>query len=388
MVRLKSISREGDAVTDLAELVAEGFTLPSPWYSDRGIFEQEQQRILRRSWHFVTHTGALPEVGDVLPWEIGGVPIVLVHSEEGIRGYVNICRHRAYPVVQDAGHRRSLSCHYHGWTYGLDGQLRSAPKANGELGFDISEVCLPRVQTHVWGPMVWVNVSLDAPEFDEWTAGADGGPSLDELLRSRGCDVRDYVHLTEHTWEIDANWKVFQDNTIECYHCPTTHPELSRALVTDPARQLMEVGGRYWIHHTIPFRDGITEGPTFAKHGDDPLLYFYNWVFPTTYLQHAGKGFDIGTLDVLDVDRMRFRHMWFGPRDTTPETAELCQRLLEADPTIQQDVEICRLVQHAHDSGFAPAGRLIQGREHLLTHFYRLIVDLMDGEPAPTSASR
>jgi hypothetical protein len=140
----------------------------------------------------------------------------------------------------------------------------------------------------------------------------------------------------------------------------------------------MSVGGRYWIHHQIPFREGITEGLTYKKHGDEPLLYFYNWVFPTTYLQHSGKGFDIGTLDVLGVDRLRFRHLWFGPPDTPAETVARGQRLLEADPTIAQDVEICRLVQHAHDSGFAPPGRLVAGREALLTHFYRLIVELME----------
>ena len=357
----------------LLESIEAGYTLPSQWYTDRAIFREEQHTILRRSWHYVTHVGELAEVGDVLPWEIGGVPIVLVRAADGsINGYENICRHRAHPVVLEAGKRRTLQCQYHGWTYDLGGALLSAPKANGELGFDIADVCLPRIQVAVWGPMVWVNPCLDAPSFDEWTHG------MNDLLLVRGCDVNDYVHTIEHTWEIDANWKVFQDNTIECYHCPTSHPELSRALVTDPARQIMEVGGKYWIHHTIPFRDGITEGLTFKKHGDEPLLYYYNWVFPTTYLQHSGKGFDIGTLDVLDVDHMRFRHMWFGPKDTSPETIAMGQKQLEADPTIQQDVDICRRVQHSHDSGVAPAGRLLPGREALLTHFYKLIVELME----------
>jgi nitrite reductase/ring-hydroxylating ferredoxin subunit len=351
----------------LLESIDDGWTLPSSWYADPAIFREEQRRILRRSWHYVTHTGALAEPGDVFPWELGGVPIVLVRGQDGeIRGFENICRHRAYPVVQEPGNRRTLTCHYHGWTYDLGGALVNAPKANGPLGFDLAEVCLPRVQVAVWGPMVWVNPSLDAPSFEEWTAG------LDDLLLSRGCDVRDAAQATEWTWEIDANWKVFQDNTIECYHCPTTHPEFSRAIVQDPARQQMEVGGRYWIHHTIPFRDGIPEGPTYV-----PDTYWYNWIFPATYLQHSGKGFDIGSVDIVDVDRLRFRHLWFAPTGTPPETVALAQQALERDPTIPQDVEICRLVQRSHDSGVAPAGRLLAGREALLTHFYRLIVEMM-----------
>jgi choline monooxygenase len=353
---------------DLLESIEAGFTLPSQWYSDPAIFREEQRKILRQSWHFVTHTGELAEVGDVVPWEIGGVPIVLVRAADGsIRGYENICRHRAYPIVTESGNRRTLQCHYHGWTYDLDGALKSAPKANGDIPFDIAEVCLPRIQVAVWGPMVWVNPCLDAPSFDEWTDG------MNELLLSRGCDVTEAEPATEASWEIDANWKVFQDNTIECYHCPTTHPEFSRAIVQDPARQIMAVGGRYWIHHAIPFRDGIPEGPTYV-----PDTYFYNWVFPTTYLQHSGKGFDIGTIDVVGVDRLRFRHLWFAPTGTAPDVIALAQRHLDGDATIPQDVQICRLVQHSHDSGVAPAGRLLPGREALLTHFYKLIVEMMD----------
>src|SRR5262245_26409591 len=175
-------------MSPLLDSIDAGFTLPSEWFSDPAIFREEQRKILRRAWHFVTSTDRLAEVGDVFPWAIGGVPIVLVRTEDGsIRGYENICRHRAYTVVPEAGNRTTLQCHYHGWTYDLDGTLRSAPRANGPLGFDPAEVCLPRVQVHVWGPLVWVNPSLDAPSFDEWTAGADGGPSLKERVQERGC---------------------------------------------------------------------------------------------------------------------------------------------------------------------------------------------------------
>jgi phenylpropionate dioxygenase-like ring-hydroxylating dioxygenase large terminal subunit len=262
----------------LLESIDAGFTLPSAWYSDREIFREEQRKILRRSWHFVTSVDKLSEPGDVFPWELGGVPIVLVRAHDGsINGFENICRHRAYPVVQQAENRRTLQCHYHGWTYDLEGALMSAPQANGPLGFDVAEVCLPRVQVAVWGPMVWVNPCLDAPSFEEWTAG------LDDRMLSEGCDVRQAAYATELSWEIEANWKVFQDNTIECYHCPTTHPGFSRAIVQDPARQVLEIGGRWWIHHTMPFREGIQDGPTFKAD-----TYYYSWVFPATYVQHTG----------------------------------------------------------------------------------------------------
>ena len=50
------------------------------------------------------------------------------------------------------------------------------------------------------------------------------------------------------------------------------------------------------------------------------------------------------------------------------------QAFAEAGP----EVEAERLVQRAHDSGVAPPGRLVAGREYLLTHLYRRIVEMME----------
>ena len=365
----------GDLVRpDLRDAVASGQTVPSSWYTDPAVFRLEQERILRKGWHYVTDTGALAEPGSQVVWDIGGVPIVVVRHDDGeVRGFVNICRHRAHPVVMEDQCRNTLQCHYHGWTYGLDGALVNAPRSKEEPGFDPAPLGLRPIQVHVWGPTVWANVDLDAPAFHDY---ADG---LDAHLRSAGLRVEDHELAFGHEWIIDCNWKVMQDNTIECYHCPTTHPELSRALVMNPDKHELAVGGRYWIHHRIPFRDGVPDGITWQR---DPstgrLDYFYSYVFPGTYLQHSGKGFDIGSVQALAVDKIRFRHLAFLPKDTPGDVRAEGQRIIESDPTIHQDVEICTRVQAAHASGFAPAGHLLPRSEQLLTHFYKLIVELVE----------
>jgi phenylpropionate dioxygenase-like ring-hydroxylating dioxygenase large terminal subunit len=354
----------------LLQSIDDGFSLPSQLYTDTAVFAGETERIMRRSWHYATDVGKFAEPGDQFLWNIGGVPIVLTRDSDGaIRGFVNICRHRAHPVVLEAGNRRVMQCHYHGWTYNLDGSLKAAPRSSTDPSFDPTGICLTPVQVATWGPMVWVNVDNTAPSLSEWTEG------MNELMLERGCDVTQFVHGVEKTWEIGCNWKVFQDNTIECYHCPTTHPEFSRAVVQDPKQQELYVGGRYWIHHKIPFRKDWDPGPAWG--GAKPDFYYYNWVFPTTYLQHFGRGFDIGTLEVIGVDRLRFKHITFLPPDTEPELLRLSQKMLDYDPTIPQDVDICNRVQHAHATGVAPPGRLIPQSEYLLSHFYRLVVELL-----------
>jgi phenylpropionate dioxygenase-like ring-hydroxylating dioxygenase large terminal subunit len=349
-----------------------GFLLPTAWYADESLFRLELERIHRRAWHFATHTGDLAEPGDVYVRNIAGVPIVLVAGEDGtIRGFVNICRHRGHPVVVESGNQPKLRCPFHAWTYELDGALRHAPRSNGDTRFDPAEFGLVPIRTHVWGPMVWANLAMDGPSFGEWI---DGMP---ELMAARGLDVRDHTFGYDHTWQMDANWKVFQDNTIECYHCPSSHPQLARVLEMKPELQDIQVGGRYWIHHTIPFRKQFQGSITTKKVEGVPFNYYYHWVFPSTYLQYAGRGFDIGSIDIVAVNRISFRHICFLPPDTPAETLVQGRKQLERDITIAEDVALCDRVQTGHAAGVAPQSRVLSEPEFLLSHFQHLIVDMV-----------
>ena len=368
-----------DQAEDLHRQLDDGLLLPSAWYRDAAIYEAELERVHRKAWHFAGHMGQLAQPGDVAVTRVAGAPVVLTRAADGqVRGFVNICRHRGYPVVTEDGARNAIRCHFHGWTYELDGSLRHAPRSQGDPTFDPTCLGLVPVRTHVWGPMIWANLDLDGPPFDDWI---DGMPAL---VAERGLEVADQVVAFAHTWEIGCNWKVFQDNTIECYHCPTTHPELAQALEMKPQLQEYFVGGANWIHHRIPFRKGLTEGLTYRKPDDGPLVYYYHWVFPGAYMQFSGKGFDVGYLDFVAVDRIRFTHLYFAPKHLADEARAKGQAIIEKDPTIWQDVRLCEQVQAGHASGVAPQNRVLAGPEFLLTHFHHRIVDMMtDGAPAP-----
>jgi choline monooxygenase len=360
----------------------DGYTLPSAWYTDPGHFAYERDAVLRRGWQYGGHTGDLAEHGDQITIQIAGVPVVLVVDESRtIRGFVNICRHRAHLVVHEPRNRKTLQCLYHGWTYGLDGCLRRAPRAENELDFDPSDFGLIPVQTAVWGPTVWVNIDPDAPPFFEWIDG------LPELVERNGVNVASHRLALERRWEIDANWKVFLDNAIECYHCPTCHPALSQVLDTDPARYELSVGGRYWISHRAPLRRSAVgdRGWPTAGGADGKGNTYFHWIFPTTYFLYAGQGFDVGTVEVTGVNTIALRHLIFLPVDASNEEIAERERLLELDPTVDEDVAICKRVQAAHDAGVAPPGRLLPGSEWLLLHFQRVLVEDLAARPDRTT---
>ena len=97
------------------------------------------------------------------------MPVVAVRDGEGeLRTFVNVCRHRGAEVAVGAGHRETLQCPYHAWTYGLDGCLRAAPRSDLEPGFDRSQFGLRPVAVDTWGPFVFVNRDLDAPPLAEF----------------------------------------------------------------------------------------------------------------------------------------------------------------------------------------------------------------------------
>src|SRR5262245_57812307 len=98
-----------------------GLSLPSSWYTDPAVLARECERIFRRSWQYVGRSEQVARTGHYITGEVGGVPVVVVRSDLGLRGFVNVCRHRRHVVVTGAGSCRTLQCPYHAWTYDLEG---------------------------------------------------------------------------------------------------------------------------------------------------------------------------------------------------------------------------------------------------------------------------
>src|SRR5271168_4365475 len=122
----------------LASALDRGDTLPASWYLDPEIFRAEKERILHRSWQYVGHTGQVARPGDFFTTHLGDIPVVVTRNNDGtLRAFANVCRHRGSEVVLEcSGNRQTLQCHYHGWTYNLDGSLRIAPRENEQPSFD------------------------------------------------------------------------------------------------------------------------------------------------------------------------------------------------------------------------------------------------------------
>ncbi|MGZ3676448.1 MAG: aromatic ring-hydroxylating oxygenase subunit alpha [Ktedonobacterales bacterium] len=148
----------------LARSLDQGATLPAQWYTSDAVFERERDHVFRRCWQYVGLTEQLARPGDFFTAQLGEVPIVLTRAEDGqIRAFANVCRHRGALVVrEECGNRKTLQCHYHAWTYNLDGSLRAAPAAKEEASFDERAFRLIPMQVETWGPFIFVNPDREA----------------------------------------------------------------------------------------------------------------------------------------------------------------------------------------------------------------------------------
>ncbi len=198
----------------------QGWGMPTSWYHDRYVYEFELDTIWNREWQYVGPRSKLSRPGDMLTAELGRVPVVVVCGEDGtLKGFVNVCRHRGHPVVREDGNGRAMVCPYHGWTYRLDGSLKRAPESDGEPGFDLGQLGLMEVSVDSWGHAVFANPDPDAPAF------RDAHPRFDEVTQSRGLtpDLGAYLFKRRIEYDANANWKLWYDNNVECYHCSRIH---------------------------------------------------------------------------------------------------------------------------------------------------------------------
>ncbi|TRX92363.1 hypothetical protein FHL15_006749 [Xylaria flabelliformis] len=243
--------------------------LPGSWYLSKEMYELERRAIFSKKWLLTTHKIRLPNEGDWLRYQVAGFDFVIAKDRTGaINAFHNVCRHRAFPVVtKDEGNNSVLACKYHNWTYALNGKLTKAPSYQDVEGFDKSQNGLFPIHVHIdTNGFIWVNLeSKDKPT----TAWEDDYKGIDRQARFKAYDFDNYKF--DHIWQMEGeyNWKLLGDNYNECYHCPTTHPDIPT--VADLSAYAVRTENSYVQHLGNPTPEQIARGFNVAA-----TFYFPN----------------------------------------------------------------------------------------------------------------
>ena len=220
----------------LVDAHTDGNALEQAFYTDADIYEREISEIYLKCWLYAGHCSEIPKVGDWFLFEMGGESVIIVRNDDNeVSALLNVCRHRGSRILLESqGCSRRLMCPYHGWTYGLNGQLRNA--AHMKDGFEKDGISLKRIHVEILEGMIYVNFATEPTPFDVVRQG------LVDCLRPYRIDKAKVAH--RQAYPIHANWKLAVENYTECYHCAPAHPEYSKghSLARPQARseELME----------------------------------------------------------------------------------------------------------------------------------------------------
>jgi phenylpropionate dioxygenase-like ring-hydroxylating dioxygenase large terminal subunit len=238
-------------------------------------------------------SAALPEAGSYVARSAAGTPLVVVRGDDGqVRAFRNACRHRGMRLADGSGCAKAFVCGYHGWTYGLDGQLRHIPHGDGFPDVDKTQHGLVPVTAEERCGLVFVTQN---PSRDS-AAALDGLPQL----------IAPEQRIFEaHENVSDVNWKLFMEGNLEGYHIKPTHKETFYPYGFDNLTLVESFGRNSRV--TFPFRriEKLRLLPPAQRKIDGMVTYVYH-LFPNVILAVLSNHTTMSVLEPLSTSQTRF----------------------------------------------------------------------------------
>ena len=342
-------------------------TPPSSWYTQDEILAREAETVFRRSWQYACPSDRVGAPGSYVRVDVLGDSYLVLRGADGkLRALSNVCRHHAAQLLEGSGCVERLVCPYHGWTYDLDGTLRSAPGMGAQADFDRRRYSLPEVPVEVWGPLVFLH-----PGEPQRSVAEELAP-LERLLEETRMPGLRHVH--RRRYPIRCNWKVFVDNYLDGgYHVAHLHKGLAGQLEMGEYRT--DLFERFNVQSCPSANDAQFHGRDFrARIGSGAL---YAWIHPNLMLNRYGSILDTNWVVPLEPDRCEVVFdYWFSTADGE-DARRFIEASLEASDDVQQeDVAICESVQRGVSSRSYDTGRYAR-TETGMYQFHRLLAEDM-----------
>lgn len=360
---------------EIAETADASWTLPGRAYTDPGVFEQERLAIHYRSWHYAGGTQELSKPGSYLTARILDQNVIVIRDkDQKIRGFHNVCQHRAHELLTGRGQVGMITCPYHAWSYGIDGRFRTGrgtavmPQAKSG-DFDLKTVRVEIFADH----FVFFNLDPQASPLSEQAAG------LAEHMKNEIPGFQELVPDGAPTsQEIQANWKVTVDNFLECYHCHNAHPAFADLL---DMGSYQVVSHPYWMNQKSLLRRAKNNAYLVDPKSENTKGLFW-WLWPTTTFNVLPGSRELTVFNFLPVSpgRSLQTQQRFAPTGTPRDAA---RDQYSNGVLTDEDVAICESVQRGLSSLGYSAGRFVhdpaggETSEAAVHQFHRLVASAL-----------
>lgn len=325
-------------------------TPPSAWYTSAEILERETATLFRDSWQFVARTDELKNPGDFVSGRFLDAPWVLTRGHDGVlRAFFNVCRHHAAEVASGSGCAPTLTCPYHGWRYGLDGRLESAPRLGSAREFNREIYGLVPMPVTTLGPFVGIQIARPNHAAKNPPALS---PQIHELLAPTGYEGLRWFKR-EH-YDMACNWKVYVENYLDGgYHVSVLHKGLADQLALGGYETT--VGDGYVVQR-------CQSGPDARSRMGTEALYV--WLHPTFAINRYGPYMDTNLVLPLSVNKTRVVFDYYAEPEALADPQAIEQTLQTSAQVQEEDGLICESVQRGVTSPAYETGRYAPRLEH------------------------
>ncbi len=369
MISLADVDRAG---RDHIENPAAAGTLHAETYTEQRWYDFEQEAVFARSWQWVCHREKLARSGDYVTATVAGFGVLVVRDGGGaLRGFYNVCKHRAHELVLGEGSTGSLRCPYHGWVYDLGGSLVAARHTKHLIDFDPGGICLESVQVEEFAGLVFVNLDPSAAPLR-----VQSGDLATEIA-ARAPDIGDLTHARRLTYDIASNWKNIIDNFLECYHCHIAHKDF--VSLVDMSTYTVTTHGIYSSHMAEAGRGANTAYDVGSATVREHSVW---WLWPNVCLMRYPGRRNMIVLHVIPAGPGRTLETYdFFLEDPEPNEAET-EAVRYIDEVLQvEDIALVESTQRGMRTPAFTSGRIVSNpensglSEHGVHHFHGLLLD-------------
>ncbi|HTI81320.1 MAG TPA: aromatic ring-hydroxylating dioxygenase subunit alpha [Acetobacteraceae bacterium] len=334
--------------------------LPSSVYTNPERYQAEVSTLFRRLPLCLGHVDQLAS-GSVMARDIAGLPLLLTRDADGeVHVLLNACRHRgARLLAGDAvRHRNSLSCLYHGWTYGLDGQLLNMPRRDAFPTCDPATHGLRKLPSTVRHGLIWT--VLD-PHSDKQPNVATYLAGLDDDLVELG--IGGHRFFRQNSVLRQTNWKLVIDAFVEFYHIKRLHASTIGQFFADTKAAADSVGPHLRM---LVARDGFEATRELPPEEWSPRHHasLVHFIFPNSIVVQHPDYISHMVIFPAAIDQSLFVHTVLIPEPPADEKAQAhwdrSFELIDGQVFSSEDLFICEQIQlglPAMESGEFVLGR-------------------------------
>ncbi len=352
------------------EDITKATTLPATFYRDQDLFYKTTRKVMGSTWQLLGDEDLFTNGNNTVPIifykDILTEPLLLVKQQDGtVKCLSNVCTHRGYLLINQAGQHNKLLCGYHGRRFNLDGQFEQMPEFAGAKDFPRACDSLAQIPLQSWQQFLFVNLE---PTYDLQAIFTE----IDKRVGFLPITTfrKDLVRSKDYT--VKAHWALYCDNYLEGFHIPFVHPDLNQAVEYNTYETIiydhfnLQIG--YSKDDTETFE--LPEGhPDYGK----KVAAYYYWIFPNLMLNFYPWGLSVNIIKPIDHQTTEVSFISYIHDETKIDAS--AGALL--DKVEMEDEEVVEAVQQGIQSRFYTTGRFSPTKEKGVHHFHMLLAQFI-----------